>query len=70
MDIVYDMTPSLSQGEYVEDKYGAAYSNDGSKLLRAPHNLTRYTIKHGTKVIGHAAFCAKTLSKFLFPILL
>ncbi len=42
--------------EAVKDKYGVSYTKDWKKLIRAPEQLTSYTIKEGTKVIGDRAF--------------
>lgn len=39
-----------------EDEYGVKYSKDGKKLLKAPRNLTTYTIRQGIKVICDEAF--------------
>ena len=41
----------------IEDEYGVVYSKDGKRLLTCKdRNLTKYTIKAGTKVIGDSAF--------------
>ena len=40
------------------DEYGALYSADRRKLLRVPKEITNYTIREGTLIIGDAAFCS------------
>ena len=42
--------------EAVEDEYGVLYTKDWEKLIKAPNELTTYTIKEGTKVIGDKSF--------------
>ena len=42
--------------EAVKDEYGVSYTKDWKKLIYAPEQLTSYTIKEGTKVIGDRAF--------------
>ena len=42
--------------EAVKDENGVLYTKDWKKLIRAPQQLTSYTIKEGTKVIGDSAF--------------
>ena len=44
------------RAEAVQDEYGVSYTKDWKKLIRAPQQLTSYTIKEGTKVIGDRAF--------------
>ena len=44
------------RAEAVQDEYGVSYTKDWEKLIRAPQQLTSYTIKEGTKVIGDRAF--------------
>ena len=40
----------------VKDENGVLYTKDGEKLIYAPNELTTYTIKEGTKVIGDSVF--------------
>ena len=42
--------------EAVQDENGILYTKDWKKLIYAPEQLTSYTIKEGTKVIGDRAF--------------
>ena len=44
------------RAEAVQDENGVLYTKDWKKLIRAPQQLTSYTIKEGTKVIGDRAF--------------
>ncbi|MDE6095939.1 MAG: leucine-rich repeat protein, partial [Muribaculaceae bacterium] len=41
--------------EGIPDEFGVLYSPDGKRLLKCKANLTNYTIKPGTKVIGNEA---------------
>ena len=40
------------------DEYGVMYSADRRKLLRVPKEITDYSIREGTLIIGDAAFCS------------
>lgn len=42
--------------EAIVDEYGAKYSKDGKKLLKAPKGFSNYNIKEGTGIIGDSAF--------------
>ena len=44
------------RAEAVKYENGVLYTKDWKKLIRAPQQLTSYTIKEGTKVIGDSAF--------------
>ena len=44
------------RAEAVKYENGVLYTKDGEKLIKAPNELTTYTIKEGTKVIGDSAF--------------
>lgn len=53
------LSTTITDEEYdeaVEDENGVSYTKDWKKLIRAPEQLTSYTIKEGTKVIGDRAF--------------
>ena len=50
-----------------EDEYGVKYSKDGKKLLKAPRNLTTYTIRQGIKVICDEAFRGRSLRTINIP---
>ena len=42
--------------EGVRDEFGVIYSKDGKRLLRGNRNLTKYTVRKGTRVICDRAF--------------
>ncbi len=53
------LSTTITDEEYdeaVEDENGVSYTKDWKKLIYAPEQLTSYTIKEGTKVIGDSAF--------------
>ena len=53
------LSTRITEEEYdeaVEDENGVSYTKDWKKLIYAPEQLTSYTIKEGTKVIGDRAF--------------
>ena len=37
--------------EAIEDEYGAKYSKEGKRLLKAPKDFSHYNIKEGTEII-------------------
>lgn len=42
--------------EAIEDEYGAKYSKEGKRLLKAPKDFSHYNIKEGTEIICKNAF--------------
>lgn len=42
--------------EAIIDEYGAKYSKDGKRLLKAPKDFSHYNIKEGTEIICKNAF--------------
>lgn len=53
------LSTTITDEEYaeaVQDENGVLYTKDWGKLIEAPYELTTYTIKEGTKVIGDWAF--------------
>ena len=56
-------------------EYGAKYSKDGKKLLKAPKGFSNYNIKEGTEIIGDSAFYTfytrffrcRTLTSIIIP---
>ena len=42
--------------EAIEDEYGAKYSKEGKRLLKAPKDFSHYNIKEGTEIICKKAF--------------
>lgn len=53
------LSTTITDEEYdeaVQDENGVLYTKDWKKLIYAPEQLTSYTIKEGTKVIGDRAF--------------
>ena len=53
------LSTTITDEEYaeaVQDENGVLYTKDWGKLIEAPYELTTYTIKEGTKVIGDCAF--------------
>ncbi|MCH5233745.1 MAG: leucine-rich repeat domain-containing protein [Muribaculaceae bacterium] len=44
----------------------AKYSDDGKILIKGPENISTYTIKEGTEVIGEGAFANNQQLKFVF----
>lgn len=52
----------------ITDEFGVKYTADGLKLIKTPSNLTSYTIKEGTKVIGNKAFFASRFDSTLRSI--
>ena len=58
--------------EAIVDEYGAKYSKDGKKLLKAPKGFSNYNIKEGTEIIGDSAFYnrflgCRTLTSIIIP---
>ena len=43
--------------EAIIDEYGAKYSKDGKRLLKAPKDFLHYNIKEGTEIICKSACC-------------
>ena len=63
------LSTTITDEEYdeaVEDENGVSYTKDWKKLIYAPEQLTSYTIKEGTKVIGDWAFYKCFLSADLY----
>lgn len=63
------LSTTITDEEYdeaVQDENGVLYTKDWKKLIRAPQQLTSYTIKEGTKVIGDRAFYKCFLSADLY----
>ena len=62
------LSTTITDKEYaeaVEDEYGVSYTKDWEKLIYAPEQLTSYTIKEGTKVIGDSAFEGRQSLKYV-----
>ncbi|MGM9795114.1 MAG: leucine-rich repeat domain-containing protein [Candidatus Aphodosoma sp.] len=54
--------------EAIYDEYGAKYTKDWLKLIEGPENLTSYTVKEGTKIIGNTAFwCRNIIKSIILP---
>ena len=51
--------------EAIEDEYGAKYSKEGKRLLKAPKDFSHYNIKEGTEIIcknAHALISKRQFS--------
>lgn len=51
----------------VRDEYGALYSQDGTRILRAPKDVENYEIKAGTKIIVDNAFLSSKINNITIP---
>ena len=60
---------TLLEGKNWVDKYGVVFSEDKTKLLKAPYGLKEYIIPNGTIVICEGAFsdCYETLRSIVIP---
>ena len=67
-----DLSTTPTEEELKEafiDEWGAKYSKDGRKLLKAPYELNgTYSIKEGVRIIcNNAFFCCRSLTDIVIP---
>ena len=49
------------------DEYGVKYSADRKRLLKAPTEIRRYSVRNGTKIICNKAFQSTLLAQVIIP---
>jgi hypothetical protein len=64
-----DESGTLQEGKNWVDEYGVVFSEDKTKLLKAPNGLKEYVVPKGTIVICKGAFsdCYETLRSIIIP---